>query len=337
MENGIIRRIEISRLYNQFTYTLTPERDLPSAAILYGDNGVGKSTILRLVFHLLSPANNRGHRTAIRLIQFETLSVTLNNGVRVIAERKLEDGRDYQTIPINFRIEVEGKLVAEWMFNHERSPNAFYITNEGYRHIDMFLAEEELRRAHSPKSVSEWKRIWKAARIRERESDGVKRGEEGFLEVLKAHAPTVFNVNAERRLESDAVADPNDELELRRAISSNEPKRLNELVARARDIALSQAMLSASRWIQRRGVQSANRGSTNVHSVYVAVLGHLSNDYNRDGSSHSASDISQLIRDLKYIELRTKQLEEYELSNALDMSIFSAAINSSIKQQREIC
>lgn len=42
---------------------------------------MGKSTILRLVFHLLSPENSRGHLNCLKATQFELLEVRLLSGI----------------------------------------------------------------------------------------------------------------------------------------------------------------------------------------------------------------------------------------------------------------
>lgn len=49
---------------------------------------MGKTTILRLVFHLLSPENNRGHRNFLRDTHFEIIEVKLFSGVTVSARHE---------------------------------------------------------------------------------------------------------------------------------------------------------------------------------------------------------------------------------------------------------
>lgn len=58
--SSIISNFEIRNLFGVFSYRIPYERNLDNPAILYGENGVGKSTILNLIFHLLSSSNNRG-------------------------------------------------------------------------------------------------------------------------------------------------------------------------------------------------------------------------------------------------------------------------------------
>ena len=56
--------LAIRGLFGACNYDLPDEARGPfgESVILYGDNGSGKTTILQLVFHMLSPAHDRGHR-----------------------------------------------------------------------------------------------------------------------------------------------------------------------------------------------------------------------------------------------------------------------------------
>src|SRR5436309_13240168 len=86
----VIAQIRVEFLFGQYSYVLPREGVLPGAAILYGDNGSGKTTILNLVFHMLSPANNRGHRGAISSIPFRSFLINLSDGTQVVARRGAE-------------------------------------------------------------------------------------------------------------------------------------------------------------------------------------------------------------------------------------------------------
>ena len=63
--SATIRRITVNDLFGRYTYVVEP-RDNSNLLILYGDNGSGKTTILRLLFHLLSAGRTQG--TALRLV-----------------------------------------------------------------------------------------------------------------------------------------------------------------------------------------------------------------------------------------------------------------------------
>jgi energy-coupling factor transporter ATP-binding protein EcfA2 len=90
--NGIAR-VSIEGLFGLYTYDIALRGDSGEPAdvsILYGDNGSGKTTILNTIFHLLSAANDRGHRGALSRIPFRRAAVTLIDGSVIAAGRGTE-------------------------------------------------------------------------------------------------------------------------------------------------------------------------------------------------------------------------------------------------------
>src|SRR6266705_4378821 len=86
-----ITRIRTSSLFGRYDYVLPSERNAvadPRLIILYGDNGSGKTTFLRLVHHMLSPGPGRGHKTAISQIPFKEFSISFANGYSFCAKRE---------------------------------------------------------------------------------------------------------------------------------------------------------------------------------------------------------------------------------------------------------
>ena len=83
-----IKNIKIRKLFGRYNYDFPAEaKGLENVAILYGDNGTGKTTVLNLIFHMLSPGNKRGHRGAVSKIPFVLFELTLNDGTQMIASR----------------------------------------------------------------------------------------------------------------------------------------------------------------------------------------------------------------------------------------------------------
>ncbi len=167
----------------------------------------------------------------------------------------------------------------------------------------------------------------RTASPRRKEFEGIPRGEQAYLDALKAHVPTLFILNADRRLDSDSVADPSDEVELRRTMQYGEPKRINELVVRSREIALSQALSAASRWISRKAVLGTNQGSMNVHSVYGDVLRRLVSPNKKAAPVPTTGSGADLLKQLAHIDSKSSEHARYELATHLPTNDFRKALS----------
>jgi energy-coupling factor transporter ATP-binding protein EcfA2 len=102
-----IAAILVRELHGKFTYNLDvapigPSQDFEGAppvasvtddrlTLLFGTNGTGKTSLLRLLFHALSPAGDRGHRSALRRMRFREFLVRLTDSSYV---RYLRDGQE---------------------------------------------------------------------------------------------------------------------------------------------------------------------------------------------------------------------------------------------------
>ncbi|MBL8922196.1 MAG: ATP-binding protein [Myxococcaceae bacterium] len=291
-QRKLITHISIRGLFGLYDYEIPTNGLLSNAAILYGENGLGKSTLLRLVFHLLSAAPDRGHRTALENTEFQELSVSLDSKTQVLAKKTRKkspvDGTSAQEI-LTLQIIDNGELVAEWEHLKNERLISDYVT---YMEDGRLVLMDNL------------------ARRRKREKPGVRYGEKAFLELLTSVAPTLFILNADRRLESDTISDAAEEVELRRSLVHSEPKRGPEIVARSREIALTQALATTARWISRRSVMAANRGSINVRSVYEDVLQKIGSS---STEAPAPQEMERLRRLLQQIDERTKQHAKYDL------------------------
>ena len=318
MTAKLISSIRIDKLFGLYTYVIPDPGELTNAAILYGDNGVGKSTLLRLVFHLLSAANDRGHRTALYKTDFQRLEVTLSSGTRLVARiLELEP-----TKLVLLEVLQGEKRVAVWDYR-PRDENRFLEEEAVYIEVDE-RGQQVVRR----RTVS----------ARKKEFEGIPRGERAYLDALKSHVPALFILNADRRLDSDSVADLSDEVELRRTMQYGEPKRINELVARSREIALSQALGTSARWISRKAVQSTNRGSMNVHSVYGDVLKRLVSRTTKNATAVAAAAVSipDLLRQLSTIDSKSEEHAHYELATHLRTGDFRKTLGGRRTKKTEL-
>ena len=85
-----IKKIEVEGLFGSFDYTIEMNNISTDSKLmlLYGDNGSGKTTILKLVFYLLSCQDKSGHKSEISKIKFKLFKVILSNNICISAIRE---------------------------------------------------------------------------------------------------------------------------------------------------------------------------------------------------------------------------------------------------------
>lgn len=86
-----IEKIVVENLFGHYNYRI--EKDISNLSadpliIIYGDNGSGKTTILELIFNLLSTVLNAGHKSNIAKIKFEQFTIFLEGNIEIIAKRE---------------------------------------------------------------------------------------------------------------------------------------------------------------------------------------------------------------------------------------------------------
>jgi len=313
MMTTLISTIRVEKLFGLYTYDIPTVGQLTNATILYGDNGVGKSTLLRLVFHLLSAADNRSHRTSLYRTDFQRLEVGLSSGVRLTA-RVLES----EPVKLLLLEVLQGeKQLAVWEYRPRNQMPLF----------DEEIVFEE---------TNERGVIRRLRPARKRELEGVPQGEQAYLDALKNNVPTLFILNADRRLSSDSVPDPSDEMELRRVLRLGEPKSMNEVVVRSREVALSQALNTAATWLSRKAVLGTNQGSMNVHSVYGDVLRRLVSPNPQNLTTVPRPSLPDLLKQLARIDSKSSEHARYELATHLPTNDFRKALSARSKKKTEL-
>lgn len=155
-----VTRIEIEKLFGKYTYALSKEvastGSLSSLFILYGDNGSGKTTILKLLFHLLSPSEDRGHHSFIAQIPFSKFAVSLAGGTDIVVSRE----ENYLHGPFQIELLEKGKSVSKvkYKVNDSGTPNGldknllrrlselqlsvFFLGDDRVLNSDVFESEE---------------------------------------------------------------------------------------------------------------------------------------------------------------------------------------------------
>jgi energy-coupling factor transporter ATP-binding protein EcfA2 len=93
-QSTYITCIKVQKLFGRYSYTIPSDdgRTVFPVSVLYGDNGCGKTTLLHLLFHLLSPNGRSGHRSYLAKTPFLEIYVELSCGTTVRAFRSQSRG-----------------------------------------------------------------------------------------------------------------------------------------------------------------------------------------------------------------------------------------------------
>lgn len=86
-----ISKIEVRKLFGVYNYDLqytSSDVTYDNLMILYGDNGTGKSTILRVIYYLLSNKERNGHKSELANIAFESFLISFTDGSYIKAFRE---------------------------------------------------------------------------------------------------------------------------------------------------------------------------------------------------------------------------------------------------------
>lgn len=117
MNTRKIKTIAVEKLFGLYDYTLTiPSTVEDNVFIIYGDNGTGKSTLLRLAYHLLASETGHSHKTFLANAAFKLFYVEFSDGTRVSAER-YDENDDYlgeYTIKYEGEETIECHIPCEW-------------------------------------------------------------------------------------------------------------------------------------------------------------------------------------------------------------------------------
>lgn len=297
MSSSTITRVAIKGLFGLYDYVLPEDRNLQNVAILYGDNGTGKTTLLKLVFHLLSPANNRGHRTYLYNTDFQSLDVHLASGHKISATC-----RNIELIKhLKLEIFQEENLIALWDYYGPEIDK--YVRNEPGFDIEI---DSEGRPSLKPREKSA-------------NSTLVNIGNSAYLQTLEKIAPTMYMLNDERRIESDTI-DP------RRLVSKSDEKPRDSAATVAKEAALTDALGAAATWIARNGLMVANQGSMNVHTAYLTMLKQLNPKLNIQDPLDATRSPEQLISKIDEIQSKINLQSAYELTSKLSLDEFKKAL-----------
>ena len=118
--SSLIQSVDVDGLFGHFRYRLRSTASCRGdyrLFLLYGDNGAGKSTILKIVFHLLHPAPYENHRSAVGPIPFRLVKIALTSGYVITTEK--DDPFDKSQYRLRL-IQPDSNEVVDYLWEHDR-------------------------------------------------------------------------------------------------------------------------------------------------------------------------------------------------------------------------
>jgi energy-coupling factor transporter ATP-binding protein EcfA2 len=290
-----IRRILIEQLFGQFDYDLdqrklSPEGSASRLMLLYGDNGSGKTTIIRILFYLLSPLDKLGHKSKLQAIRFKTFTVSLANGVSVNILRENHKERGFEIVVARDGvITARGSYFREEVEDQDADPE--YNPDAQRNAIRKFQRRREIE-AGQAQITRELRTL-----------------DTGMLWVSDKRK-TLTTVKALRDLTTKLAEKQHREMYV------FEPDDTEDGVA----ITLQDAVRQIGAWATRQAFTGAAQGDDDVNAVYAAIVGKIahSKDPELSSSDSISEDLRILSAEVERLATRSQEFSQFGLARRLN-------------------
>jgi energy-coupling factor transporter ATP-binding protein EcfA2 len=273
-----ISSVEVRGLFGTYDYSLRPpgqDYDVDRLWILYGDNGCGKTTILKTLFHLLAPDSGEGHKTAVAGIPFGRFEVSFTSGEQVWAERA--SGRTSGTFKMGVKLKGKKQITYTYVANEDGKVLSTSPEDEveqvqflsALRRLDLglfFLSDDRTVRL-AGQTVGDF-------------------------------STPAYYVDEEHILRA----------RMRRSSPWIDPEELERRVTGL----LVESIRRAEWWIQAQAVHGSSEGESSVNTLYAEILKRVSRlplDEKRD----SESSVAEVERMIGSLEKRSRTFAQYGL------------------------
>jgi energy-coupling factor transporter ATP-binding protein EcfA2 len=255
--------VAVDRLFGDRSYVVqTDSQDLSKLLILYGDNGSGKTTILRMIYSLLSPARKGGFKTFLSKTPFASFSVTFADGTTMSAVRppgevlgSFELALTYANgSSVSIALKADADLSIKQQGEAEERRYDQFLTLVRNLGIALYYLSDDrrLQTIHLPES---------AADQEEEVTFNVASGIRVFHERIRDHYTTERLVFDER-----------------------EP----------RGVSLQPTVYAFETWARKHALRASTVGEGNANTIYTDLIRSITSAYQRDVGIHEQPRLEEL-------------------------------------------
>ena len=291
-----IRRISVKDLFGQFTYDI-PDNEIEDSSrllILYGDNGSGKTKILQLLYHLLSPADDKGHRSFLSRIPFREFSVYLTNNNKITLLRTNKKLIGNYTLSIH---EYDKQIIKSDIITRDGGVDSRKTSTEKYCSLISKLGFT----------------VYYLSDQREFQSD-----ELFFPDIANLHLSEYEDIKLKILNESNIYRDLS---RTRRTSSDIE-------TIRNRDLEL--AIRRIEDWLNRTVKQSLSKGEISVNKIYAEIIKSISTKID-DEDLDKKIDLDELTSDFIKLANRSKKYDSFKMTSPIDIESILNSIKNAPK------